>query len=270
MAKNTQVNTTKQLTFNILSASTFMDFLKKFIVVEANALLELKTNNTIVIKSFTANRAAVKVGSLNLVDIFDFDDKETPITENIKIGIYFVETFIKMIGIVSEGSTDVFLDIFYEKDDEDEYVATSVNVYNKDLNYNFKCSSKKLFKHIANDVLDKVFHTDDSNFSFDFDTIHLKKLELITSVEKGSNIEIKLVGDQDDKELFFITKNSKWKCDTSVDVSEPNTSITIQKDYLKYLDKEEYKIYINDGKIVFKSSQTETNISFGAVTGDDE
>lgn len=270
MAKNTQASTSKQLTFNILSATTFMDYLRKFIVVDANALLELQTNNTIVIKSFTTNRAAVKMGSLNLVDIFDFDDKVTPITENIKMGVYYVETLVKMISIVSEGSSDVFLDIFYERDDEDEYVATSMNVYNKDLKYNFKCSSKKLFKHIANDVLDKVFETGSSNFSFDFDTIHLKKLELITSVEKGTNIEIKLVGDQDDHELFFITKNSKWKCDTSIDVSEPDTKITIQKDYLKYLDKEEYKIYINDDKIVFKSSQTDTNISFGAVAGDEE
>lgn len=268
MAKASQSN--YKLTFCIANSTNFTDFLKKFIVVDTNALLELKTDNTIGIKSFTASRTAVKMGSLRLEDIFDFDSSQS-IEKNIKIGIYFVETFIKMINIVSEETNDAYLDIFYESDADGEFSARSIDVYNNSLKYNFICAQKNLFKYMSDDIVKTVFNTDNNKFEFELDTVNLKKIELITSVEKGTNIEIKLVGDQDDYELFFITKNSKWKCHSEVTVNEPDSSIVINKEHLKYIDKEKYKVFVNDSKIVLESQDSDSFVTFGAnATNDDE
>lgn len=266
VAKN--ADAANNLSFRFLNASNFSDFLKRFIVVDSNALLELRTDNTLVIKSYTASRTAVKYGVLKLEDVFDFDPDEDKVESNIKIGIYNIERLIKTIAMYGE-KDDVTIDFQYDLDSDGEFFAKNIHFDNGVLDMDFACAQKSLFKFMPDDIVKTVFNSEDYGFKFKLDSATLRIIESATALESGTDLNLVVRGEEDDYYLEFNSKIFKYKYTNEVEVEKTDDPVTISKDYLKYLDKETYTCYSTDNALLLFSDDSETKISFGRVVAED-
>jgi len=263
-------NDIRSIRFKFLSISNFTDFLKRFMVVDSNALLELRTDNTLVIKTYTAARTAVKYGVLKLEDVFDFDPDSDSVVENIKIGIYNIERLVKTISMYSE-KDDVTFDLQYELDSDGDLFGKSIITNNGILEITFDCAQKSLFKFMPDDILKTVFNTERTSFLFKLDTTTLKLVEGVSALEANTDLELEIHKDGSDEYYLQISgKNFSYKFTGDVDVLTGEEKIIISKEYLKYLDKETYNVVAIDTSLLLFSDDSETKISFGRVLSNDD
>jgi hypothetical protein len=239
-------------TLKLHSNGNFSAYLKRFSSIEKSLLLEI-VDGKFIAKTHTPDKAVVKVSSTDLTEIFDSVDNTKPV----KIGMFAVDNFVQTFKHLGES------DVKFEIDSEEvnkEQVATGIKIYNKNLKFNFPCSSPSMFKYIGTDLMKKIVDTSGSVFSFRIDKDTLGKISSLCSIDADNDTltiysnagSVYIAGKSFEQELPGITVDAK-------------SSISFYKVHYAFIDKEDSEIFVLEDKVIFKSLESETAIVIGRV-----
>ena len=137
-------------------------------------------------------------------------------------------------------------------ENEDEYVASTLRIFNDELEITLSCSEPSLgFKDLTEDQQAAIFATNDTKFSFTMDTHTIRKIQNLFGLDKDETFSVKAngTGVSVSGKSFSAAINPK---------SNGAGAVTVYKKYLNLLDKEEQTVHISDSKIVFESTESAT------------
>lgn len=247
----------KMLSLKIKSAQTFSDFLKKFSLIDKQLLLEIK-DGKLKAKTCTPEKTVVKYSSIDLDEIFDFNKVDLP-TEPIKIGIF---NLLKLISSFKQFNWDSVTKFeITPVQIENEQFAQSIKIVSDELDMEFACAGKNLFKFIiSDDVIAKITDTTTQSFEFVLDRDKLSRIMSLSDFDSdfnlvsfiGSDKGIKAKGKSYNLELFK----------TPVEKSK----ISVMKEHLAKMDKEACTVHILADKIIFKSSESDSITLIGKTS----
>lgn len=255
----------KELNLEFISTDAFVGFLNKFISIDSNALLEIRTDNTLVIKSYTASRTAVKMGVIALDEIFEVDDNE--IKDNIKVGIYNLEKLIKFFSFV-EANDGIMFKVEYKLDSDGDNYAKRIWCNTKVDKKDFACANKTLFKYMSDDTAEGVFGVKDNLFNLKIDQSILTKISNYSSLEPASELSFCAYTKNGEQIVDFKGKSYSIGYYGDFEINKEVEKAAISKDYLKFCDKEEYKVYITGPSIIFISETSNTKLALGRLPDD--
>lgn len=230
-------------------------FIKKLLSVDS--FIFMTTDNDKIKSSvFFPERDAVKLASVPTSDIFDakFD-------EPVKLSFFDGK---KVISYLSHFNGEIEGKIKCE-DYEDSMRATDVLFKDEDLKINIPCTDFSLsFMEMSDDEISRAFSTEDNLFEFDL------KCDAIS--------RIKSLGTLDNSDTFTLYKNNKGvgvKGDNYNNIlvkenDDIDESVVLYKKYLELLDREDYKVYVCDCKVIFESENTDTKLCIATVAVDEE
>lgn len=265
----------EKIVWTIANAENLISFLKKFTTIDTNALLEFSADGNIKSNCFTAAKSATKSGSIPIEDVFDIDDTNE-IKTSIRMGIYNISKFIANIGVALASNPRVLtFTLEYDKDKDGEYYGKKFIISGDTVEMEYPCANKTLFRCLKSDVLNKVLSTDDTEFSFDLDYETISTVNQHAAAEVGTDLTFVPEKDKDGNiQIIFKGRNFKrwWNnLNAEVDDSIKNwsqLSTSIKKDFLKFLDKETYRVYSLDSSIVLVSTESNFKIVLAKLIDD--
>jgi hypothetical protein len=243
----------KSITLMSLNSTNFINWLKKFNIIEKSLLLEVDTNEkTFIAKSYNDEKSIIKFSKISFEEAGFMLNSKT--TDFIKLGIYSIGQLIKSLNTFSENLTmTINYDTIKNDNGEDENAGLSILIKNDELKVKVECTSLNIFKYIS-DTLFKNICTTDEITRFD-----LSK----EFIEKINNL---LVLDKDYKFFEFIIKNNKvyikgktFELELAENGDE-KALLSIYKEQFEKIDKENYNVIFGDDKMVFSSYDTDTTI----------
>jgi hypothetical protein len=245
------------LSLKIKSAQTFSDFLKKFSLIDKQLLLEIK-DGKLKAKTCTPEKTVVKYSSIDLSEIFDFNPIDLP-AEPIKIGIF---NLLKLINSFKQFNWDSVtkFEITPVQIDGEQFAQT-VKIISDELDLEFLCAGKNLFKFIiSDDVITKITDTSSQLFEFVLDRDKLARILSLGDFDSESTL-VSFIG----SEKGIKVKGKSYNLElhkTPVDKSK--TSVI--KDHLAKMDKEACTVHILEEKIIFKSTESDSITLIGKTS----
>mgnify|MGYP003654372316 CR=1 FL=1 len=123
---------------------------------------------------------------------------------------------------------------------------------NDELEIKLSCSEPSLgFKDLTPEQQAVIFAIDDTKFSFNMDTHTIGKVKNLFGLDKEETFSVKANG-------TGVSVSGKSFNATINPESNGAGEVTVYKKYLNLLDREEQKVHISDGKIVFQSTESQT------------
>jgi hypothetical protein len=251
-----------EINLKISNSEALVDVFKRAMSIDSNALLEIKPDLTLIIKSYKTSRTAVKTIQLSMADIFDYDDededikwlKSLPSQISINVGIYNLEKVNKFINLVKVNDFIKFK-IQFNFDTECDSWAKKMIFKTKLITKDFACANKTLFKYMDDKTADKVMNVEEAYFSFLLGKNDVQELMSISKLEPSSEIVFE-VQENDSKEfsLYFKGKSYVITYFGEVDVKEIDAP-SFSKDYLKLLDKDDYECFVTREALILLNKQ---------------
>ena len=125
-------------------------------------------------------------------------------------------------------------------------------MFNDELEIKLSCSEPSLgFKDLTPEQQAVIFAIDDTKFSFNMDTHTIGKVKNLFGLDKEETFSVKANG-------TGVSVSGKSFNATINPESNGKGEVTVYKKYLNLLDREEQKVHISDGKIVFQSTESQT------------
>lgn len=252
----------KTLNYDFLSVENLINFVTKFTKIDSNALLEIRDDGRIVIKSFTASRTAVKVASIPMSSVFEDDGQE--LKDSVLIGIYNLEKLIKLLSYVDTNS-DASLKVTYQQEVDGSYYAKNILIKTKIFNKEFVCANKSLFKHMNDEVAKEVLDVENNYFNLELDQSTLKMIKNISALEPSDELSFCAYKKDGEDYIEFKGKTYKIPHYGESEVNEYINKAAISKEYLQYTDDEDYMCYITDQSIILISKDTDTKLALGRL-----
>lgn len=230
-------------------------FIKKLLSVDSFIFMTADEKN---IKSsvYFPERDAVKLVSVPTSDIFDanFD-------EPVKISFFDGK---KVISYLSHFGAGIEGKIKYEEYD-DSMRATDVLLKDDELKINLACTDFSLsFMEMSEDEISRAFDTEDSLFEFDLKYDSISRIKSLCTLDNSDTFTLYKnkngIGVSGENYSNILVKEN----------SSDNENVVLYKKYLELLDKEDYKVYVCDCKVIFESENTDTKLCIATVAVDDE
>ena len=137
-------------------------------------------------------------------------------------------------------------------ENDEEFVASTLRIFNDELEITLSCSEPSLgFKDLSPAQQDAIFAIDNTKFSFNMDTHTIGKVKNLFGLDKEETFSVKANG-------TGVSVSGKSFNATINPESNGAGEVTVYKKYLNLLDREEQKVHISDGKIVFQSTESQT------------
>ena len=253
----------KTITLNIINAKKLVDFIIKFKVIDANALLQIDAE-TVSINTFTPTMSAIKWGKLDFAEIFTTEEEEL---ENIKIGIYNLDKFVKIFSFIDEDEIALKC-VYSEKDvEEDGIYPYEIHIITKSLKKKLKTADKGSFNTLKVNQLEKAFSTDTCSFKLTLTKGMLNKVMNLANLEASKALRLAFK----DGELSFIGKEFSLKDIGEVEVMEKeDMDLSFEKEVFKYSDKEDYEVYGKDNAILLFSKESSVNVALALIEDMDD
>lgn len=197
---------------------------------------------------YLPQRDAVKSHTVNCDKIFQIS--EFPDTDK-EMKVAFFEG-AKVIDAIKHFEHDAIKGEIEFIENENEFVASTLRIYNDELEITLSCSEPSLgFKDLTADQQAAIFATSDTNFSFTMDTHTINKVKNLFGLDKDETFSVKSNG-------TGVAVSGKSFNAVINPESNGNGEVTVYKKYLNLLDKEEQTVHISDSKIVFESTESTT------------
>ena len=113
----------------------------------------------------------------------------------------------------------------------------------------------------------RAFSTDDSIFEFDLLTTHVERMKSLFSLDKEEEIFTLYIG-----ERGVSVKGTSYDAILSQNYEGSGgegSKVTVYKKYLQLLDKENYRVLVCENKLVFKSLDTNTQLTVAVAITDE-
>ncbi|TAL68566.1 MAG: hypothetical protein EPN82_09815 [Bacteroidetes bacterium] len=254
------------LTFILTNVTLLINYLKQFITIDSNSLLEITPEKNFVIKSYTAARTAVIVGKIELGEFCKTPLKVRLPKRVIKCGIYNTKLLIDMLTRFQK-NTEIQLTLQYHVENNGELVGDNIILSDFNKEFNLRFAQISLFKDMEDDIADSVFDMSKSYFSFELPSTKLKEIKADAALQNGFDLEIfpRIINNK--KFVCFTGKDFSDKIPIETDLDIGNIQgATITKEYFRYLDKDSnYTCHLTETSVLFISDKFNTKTCFGRV-----
>jgi len=242
-----------------INGHEFSSFIKKLLPIDKFIFMKVGKTNTLS-SVYLPERDAVKLVTVKTEDLFGVDAIENPVKVSFYNGTK-VNDALAHFGASIHGSIN--------SDEVDgENMASDFMIGSNDLKINLACADPSLsFMEMTKDEMVRAFSTDDSIFEFDLLTTHVERMKSLFSLDKEEEIFTLYVG-----ERGVSVKGSSYDAILSANyegTGGEGSKVTIYKKYLQLLDKENYRVLVCENKLVFKSLDTNTQLTVAVAITDE-
>ncbi len=239
-----------------INGTEFSSFIKKLLPIDKFIFMKIGPKSTLS-SVYLPERDAVKLVSVKTEDLFGMEI-ETPV----KVSFY---NGSKVNDALAHFSGPIQGKIKYSEIAGD-MMASDFIISNADLSISLACADPSLsFMEMTKEEMQRAFSTDESQFQFDLLTTHVDKLKSLFNLDK----------DEEVFELSVTSDGVKVK-GSSYDAllartyeGEAGSKVTVYKKYIGLLDKENYRVVVCENKIVFKSLDTQTQLTVAVAITED-
>lgn len=233
----------------VKNAGKIINFLQRFSMINQSLMLEIDEKNLFGITN-TQEKSVIKFSTLSLDEMFD----EISNLEKMKVGVINIKKLCDAIKLFKD--EEFTLGILFENI-SGENVATGFNLKNDKIEIAIPCAPMKLFTQIQKDILARIASTENPRAEFELtkDT----QLELAPLLALDDNKKTAIHFEARGGSLKATCKSFKMRladCDQDIDTA-------ISKEHYAHLDKEDLVAYVQDGKIVFVSQESDTKVIIG-------
>lgn len=189
------------------------------------------------------------------VDLSTIFESESSFPKNLKILFYDADIIIKALDFFK--SAELTGTIKYKKYN-DEHIATDVFIFDNKTKIQLFCADEKLtFRDMTDDERARAYDFNLAFVKFKFTQDSLKSLLTFFKLDKDNEtfiIKVKSDG------VYAIGNNYEALMSDEFDhINKSIDSVTVYKDYIsKYMDKEEYNLYVCDTKLILESLNSKT------------
>jgi hypothetical protein len=237
----------------------FSNFIKKLLPIDKFIFMKVGKEYTLS-SVYLPERDAVKLVTVKTEDLFGADTIETPVKVSFYNGTK-VNDALAHFGASIRGS------IKYDEQDG-ENMAGDFTIGSDDLEINLACADPSLsFMEMTKDEMKRAFSTEESVFEFDLLTTHVDRMKSLFSLDKEEEVFTLYVGDRG-----ISVKGTSYDALLSQNYEGSGgvgSKVTIYKKYLQLLDKENYRVVVCENKLVFKSLDTNTQLTVAVAITDD-
>ena len=222
-------------------------FINRVKLIDSFVYMKIK-DGQITSAVYLPQRDAVKSHAVECDKIFQIS--EWPDTD-LEMKVAFFEG-AKVIEAIKHFDADAIKGELEFIEQEGELIASSLRMFNDELEITLSCSEPSLgFKDLSPDQQAAIFAIDNTKFSFNMDTHTIGKVKNLFGLDKEETFSVKANG-------TGVSVSGKSFNATINPESNGAGEVTVYKKYLNLLDREEQKVHISDGKIVFQSTESQT------------
>jgi len=238
MAKaKTSTSTENKIKLKCLDSKKFIDFLNKFKSFDNSMLIEFQGTDKIEIRAYNSSRSAVKIGSVEFSDVFQIESGE--ISDSLRLSLYNFDKIKSTFDIVNEADLNF---IFEFVNIQGVDFVNKFTITSKSVKLNIMCGEISLITYLPQTTVDKLFDVSDAKIKFELPKNLLDKLLSLSTLDLIDYIDIDSQVKGDKSALMFSGKNYQMKYQGDLEIQD-NFSLSVQKDYLKYMCKDDYTCY---------------------------
>jgi len=237
-----------KLEINRIDQNGFVEFISRLKTIDTFLYFKLR-NGQITSAVYLPQRDAMKLHNAPIIDVFSIS---SALPEGKELKVAFFDA-TKVLDALKMFQTDQISGEMEFQENEEDFVCTSLRLFNDELEITLACSDPSLgFKDLTDTQLQGIFDREGSDFDFVLDTFTLNKIRSLFSLDKEETFSISAGND----EVRVKGKTYNYQANQSFNGSA--SEATLYKKYLNLLDPEEYSVYVSSNKVVMKSNDSET------------
>ena len=247
-----------KIKINKVDQNSFISFVNRLKVIDSFIYFKIK-GDQVVSSAYLPQRDAVKHNALPLGEIFAVAG--TAPEKELKVAFFdaskLIEAFKQFDYQTIQGEIE-----FIENDED--CVATSFKIFNEDLEITLSCSEPSLgYKDLTESQLQGIFNTEGSDFVFELSNLETGKIKSLFNLDKDETFSI-VASDSGVK-----ISGKSYSKQVSPDFEGDKGSVTVYKKYLALLDKEDYKAYVFNNRVVLRSTESATLLTIATCQTND-
>lgn len=235
------------ININRVDQASFIDFVSRLKAIDSFLYFKLQNGN---IKSvvYLPQRDAVKYHSQPIDQIFNISEGLP--NKEIKVAFFDCNKVLDAIKLFGSDQIQAELNL---SENEEDFVATSLRLFNDELEITLACSEPSLgFKDLTESQVEGIFSRESSDFNFTLDTFTLGKIKSMFALDTEETFEFIATGEN------VKTKGKTYNYTATSGFNGQGGHAIVYKKYLGLLDKEEQEVFVSGNKVVFKSNDSNT------------
>lgn len=240
-----------KIQINRVDQGGFNDFVSRLKSIDTFLYFKFRKGN-VESAVYLPQRDAVKMHSLPISDIFAIEG-DLPEGKEIKVAFFDANKVLDAVKMFNTDQISAELELV---ENEEDFVASSLKLFNSELEITLLCSEPSLgFKDLTDSQLQVIFDREGSSFDFTLDTFTIGKIRSLFGLDKDDTFEINANGSG------IRAKGKTYNYQAATEYNGNAGKAVLYKKYLNLLDKEDYAVFVSDNKVVLKSNDTNTLLS---------
>lgn len=253
-----------ELKIKTLHIDNFKSFIKKLLAIDKFIFIKISPTK-IVSSVFFPQKDAVKLVSLDLDSVFEFED---PLEETIKVSFFNGAKIYSALSYF-KGKVSAIIKV---DESHDIPIVTEFTVYNDDLKISLFVGDPNLsFMEMSSDNIQKAFDIASEDYRFDLSKDTVDQFKSLFQINK-ENDTFKFM--LDDTTLKVKEENYEATVTNDVELKDKSKTdkrqVTIYKKYISILDKENYSAVVCSNKVFLRSTESDTLMTFALCSGLDD
>lgn len=237
-----------KLEINRIDQNGFVEFINKLKTIDTFLYFKLR-NGEVTSAVYLPQRDAVKLHTAPISNLFSISEA-LPQGKELKVAFFDAA---KVLDAIKMFQSDQISGTMEFQENEEDFVCTSLKLYNEELEITLACSDPSLgFKDLTDAQLQSIFDREGSDFDFVLDTFTLGKIKSLFSLDKEETFSITASNEQ------VRVKGKTYNYQANQSFNGSASEATLYKKYLNLLDREEYSVYVSSNKVVMKSNDSQT------------
>ena len=237
-----------KIQINRVDQNQFVEFINRLKSIDTFLYFKLRNGN-IQSAVYLPQRDAVKMHSQPISELFTVNG-DLPEGKEIKVAFFDANKVLEAVKMFGSDQISAEIELI---ENEEDFVASTMKVFNNELEITLVCSEPSLgFKDLTDSQIEGIFDRGASSFDFTLDTFTLGKIKSLFGLDKEETFEIKANGEG------VRVKGKTYNYQAGSEYNGQSASATLYKKYLNLLDREEYVVYVSSNKVVMKSNDSNT------------
>lgn len=207
---------------------------------------------------YTPTKDVVKSVSIPIGDVFQFDK---PIKETIKLSFFSGQKLLSCLSYFDPHNLSAEISVFKDEDDGIMY-AEKIKFKDNQLTIEIPCQDISLgFTSMTPEQVKRAFDQSTKNYEFKLSSEDLSKIISLQTLDKGE-----LFGIYSDKDGVHI-KSESFDIIIDDNYKKVNPESAIFKSFFQRIDKETYKVFVCENKMILVSEESTTSVALNlAIT----
>ena len=249
-----------KISIDKVDQNNFIGFVNRLKVIDTFIYFKIK-DGVIQASAYLPQRDAVKHHRVPVGQVFQLEEGAISTTKELKIAFFDASRLTDAFKQFEFGNVQA--EIEFVENDED-FVATEFRIFNNELEIKLACSEPSLgYKDLTESQLQGIFNTEGSDFVFELSNLETGKIKSLFNLDKDETFSI-VASDSGVK-----ISGKSYSKQVSPDFEGDKGSVTVYKKYLALLDKEDYKAYVFNNRVVLRSTESATLLTIATCQTND-